>query len=255
MKKIISLLIRFVPRTYLQSVSGVALKVAQFFLRGDQTSCNVCGNKFRRFLPYGRLRARSNALCPGCLSLERHRLINLYLSDYTDFYKSQLSVLHIAPERCFLKVFRAQHLNGYVTADLDSPWADVQVDIHQMPFEDNRFDVVICNHVLEHVQDDLKALGEILRVLKKGGYAILQVPFFAPIPEKTFEDSAIIDTREREKVFGQSDHIRRYGKDYASRIESVGFKVIQENFAFELTSEFCKTHALIPETLFIGIKN
>lgn len=255
MKKIISLLIRYVPRTYLQSVSGIALSLAKLFLRGDQVSCGICGNNYRRFLPYGRLRARSNALCPGCLSLERHRLIQIFLSEHTDFYQKKLAVLHIAPELCFTKPFRQQHGSGYVTADLESPWADVRMDIHEMPFDDGHFDVVICNHVLEHVEHDLLALSEIHRVLKKGGWAILQVPFFSPIPDKTFEDNSVTDKREREKLFGQSDHIRRYGKDYPDRIKSSGLKVREERFAFELPRTDFQKLGLVPETIFLGLKS
>lgn len=255
MKNAISFLIRYVPRTYLQAASGIALGVAKILLKGNKVDCVICGNRYSRFLPYGRLRARSNALCPGCLSLERHRLIQIYLKDHTTFYKQKLSVLHIAPERCFIQPFRAQHGEGYITADLESPWADVQMDIHQMPFSDGNFDVVICNHVLEHVADDILAMKEIYRVLKKGGWAILQVPFFSPIPEKTFEDNSITGKREREKLFGQSDHVRRFGKDYPSRIEESGLKVKEERFAFELTKENCQRLGLVPEVIYLGVRN
>lgn len=254
-KKIISFLIRHVPRTYLQSFSGIALGLAKFFLKGDQVFCDICGNQYRRFLPYGRLRVRANALCPGCLSLERHRLIQIFLTKHTAFYQKKFSVLHIAPERCFTKSFRHQHGSGYVTADLESPWADVQMDIHRMPFEENHFDVVICNHVLEHVKDDLLALNEIRRVLKKGGWAILQVPFFSPVPDKTFEDNTVTNKREREKLFGQSDHIRRYGKDYANRIERCGLRVKEERFAFDLPLSDVQKFGIVPEIIFQGVKD
>lgn len=253
-KRVISFLIRFVPRKYLQSVSGVFMKLAHWFLRGSQTECVVCGNHYRHFLPYGRLRARSNALCPGCLSLERHRLIQLFLTRKTEFFKKQLKVLHIAPERCFLESFKKQHGSGYVTADLESPWADVKLDIHHMPFTEAQFDVVLCNHVLEHVKDDIQAMTEIKRVLKKGGWAILQVPFFSPVPEHTFSDDSITDSRERERIFGQNDHIRRYGRDYPVRISQSGLRVREEIFSFDLTKEECHRYGLVPEIIYIGIK-
>lgn len=253
-KAIISTLIRFVPRKYLQLVSGFALKLSGWFLKGEGVQCPICKNEYKYFLPYGRLRVRSNALCPGCLSLERHRLIQKYLVERTDFYSRRLDVLHLAPERCFVDLFRKAHGSGYVTADMESPWADVKLDVHQMPFLSEKFDVVLCNHVLEHVDNDLKAMAEIARVLKKGGWAILQVPFFSPVPEKIFEDPSVTDDRMREKLFGQSDHIRRYGKDYGKRIQSCGLEVHEEKFSFDLNRETCNQFGLIPEIIFIGIK-
>lgn len=254
MKKIISLLIRFVPRPYLQRISGLGLKIISVWLTGNRVVCSVCGGRFRHFLPYGRLRSRPNALCPKCQSLERHRLIWIYLKDHTGFFREQLQVLHIAPENCFIKAFEKQHGAGYVTADIESPLAKVKMDILNMPFSDHTFDVVLCNHVLEHVADDMQGLLEIKRVLKPGGWCILQVPFFKPVPEKTFSDDSIINPREREKVFGQADHVRRYGLDYPERISSVGFKVEKADFAFRLSAEVCFNLGLVPEIIFVGRK-
>ena len=252
--KILSLTVRFVPRPILQRMSKAATFLLAIFLKGEGLVCPVCGGHFRRFLPYGRLRSRKNALCPGCQSLERHRLIWLYLKQQTNFFQQSNDVLHIAPENCFMDSFRLRHGNRYVTADIESPLADVKMDIHQMPFKDHQFDFVLCNHVLEHVDDDLVAMKEIRRVLKPGGRAILQVPFFKPVPEKTFADPSLTDPREREKLFGQSDHIRRYGKDYAERIRSVGFNVSEESFGSKLDAKSVERHALVPETIFVAIK-
>ena len=96
-----------------------------------------------------------------------------------------------------------------------------------MPFEDEYFDFIMCNHVLEHVDDDIKALEEIKRVLKKGGKGIIQVPFYYPIPEKTIEDKSVTKVSDREKLYGQSDHLRKYGKDYDKRLSSNGLKVLK----------------------------
>lgn len=237
MKKIIALLIRFVPRKYLQLFSGVGLKVVGWFYMGNSVECPICQHHYRVFLPYGRINPRPNALCPSCLSLERHRLIWLYLKEKTTFFRQKLNVLHIAPEHCFMKPFEKQHGDGYITADIESPLAKVKMDIHQMPFEDQKFDAVLCNHVLEHVADDIKAMSEIRRVLKPGGWAILQIPFFSPVPDVTFEDPSITDKREREKIFGQDDHVRKYGRDYTKRIERAGLIAKEDRFANELGKE------------------
>ena len=150
MKKLISLLIRYVPRKYLQRFSGIGLKVVGIFYAGHTVECPICESHYRSFLPYGRINPRTNALCPSCLSLERHRLIWLYLKDKSNFFTQRLSVLHIAPEPCFMKRFEKIHGDGYITADIESPLAKVKMDIHKIPFEENTFDVVLCNHVLEH---------------------------------------------------------------------------------------------------------
>jgi SAM-dependent methyltransferase len=230
MKKLISLIIRYIPRKYLQRVAGVGLKVLSIAYRGTAVSCPICEKGFRKFLPYGRFNPRPNALCPSCLSLERHRLIWLYLQSRSDFFKRKLQILHIAPEACFINRFEKLHGDGYITADIESPLAKVKMDIHQIPFKDNTFDLILCNHVLEHVNNDIQAMGEISRVLKPHGFAILQVPFFHPIPDKTFEDPSVTDPKEREKLFGQDDHIRKFGKDYLSRIERAGLVAVEDTF-------------------------
>jgi SAM-dependent methyltransferase len=244
MKKLISLIIRYVPRKYLQRVGGFGLKILGVFYIGSGVTCPVCSRNLRSFLPYGRINPRPNALCPNCLSLERHRLIWLYLKEKTSFFNSTLDVLHIAPEACFINRFEKVHGDHYITADIESPLAKVKMDIHAIPFEENKFDVVLCNHVLEHVRDDIKAMREINRVLKPGGFAILQIPFFNPVPAKTFEDNTITDPREREKIFGQDDHVRKYGTDYPQRIEQAGLKAIEDNYVNELSDEVRQQYGL-----------
>lgn len=255
MKKIVSWLIRYVPRKYLQRVSGAGLKVLAVLYRGNNVTCPVCERSFKKFLPYGRIKPRENALCPNCLSLERHRLMWLYLKEKTPFFDSSLHVLHIAPEACFIRRFEKIHGKGYITADIESPLAKVKMDIHQIPFEQNTFDVVLCNHVLEHVRDDIKAMNEIYRVLKPGGFAILQVPFFNPVPEKTFEDSTITDKREREKIFGQDDHVRKYGTDYPERIRQSGLIPHEDLYVNNLEENVRAKYGLVKgEVIYVGRK-
>lgn len=243
MKDIISWVLRHVPRKYLQLVSHFGVKVLSVFYRGKGVECSVCGSEFRKFLPYGRS-GRDNALCPSCLSLERHRLMYLYLQRKTPFFKANLKLLHVAPEYCFIDRFEKMKNLDYITADIESPLAKVKMDIHQIPFEANTFDVAFCNHVMEHVDDDIKAMSELHRVLKPGGWAIIQSPQDWSRAE-TFEDPTITDPKEREKHYWQDDHLRLFGRDYGKRLEKAGFKVTEDRFVMnELTPEEVKRFAL-----------
>lgn len=166
----------------------------------------------------------------------------LFLQQKTNFFTNQLKVLHVAPELCFLKRFEALKNLDYITGDLESPLAKIKMDIHQIPFPDNSFDVVFCNHVLEHVKSDIDACKEINRVLKPDGWGILQSPVYDL--EQTLEDPAIKVPAEREKVFGQSDHVRKYGKDYADRLCKSGLNVSENAFVKTLQQDLIKKHAL-----------
>jgi SAM-dependent methyltransferase len=243
MKDIISWVLRHVPRKYLQLVSHFGVKVLAIFYSGKGVECNVCGSEFRKFLPYGRS-GRDNALCPHCLSLERHRLMYLYLQRKTNFFKDNLKLLHVAPEYCFIDRFEKMKNLDYITADIESPLAKVKMDIHQIPFEANTFDVAFCNHVMEHVDDDIKAMSELHRVLKPGGWAIIQSPQDWS-RATTYEDPTITDPKERERLFWQDDHLRLFGRDYGQRLEKGGFKVTEDRFVMnELTPEEVKRYAL-----------
>ena len=223
-KSLVSFLLKNLPRTFLQRVSKPFFYLISFFYRGNNVNCPVCDSSFSKFFPYGR-DVRENALCTNCLSLERHRFLYIFLKDIKKTTNQNAKVLHIAPEICLIKKFNRIKNFEYITADLDSPLADVKMDIHNMTFDDNSFDLIICNHVLEHVEDDILALKEIRRVLKKEGYGIIMIPFYYPIPEITFEDDSVSNPEEREKIFGQSDHLRKYGKDFKKRFELSGMKI------------------------------
>jgi len=245
MKKIISLVIRYIPRKYLQLVSPLALWFLGILYKGKGVQCTVCGSEYKKFLPYGRgASARENALCPHCQSLERHRLIWLYLKEKTDFFTKENKMLHIAPEQCFIEPFSKMENLDYITADIESPLAKVKMDVHDIPFEDNTFDVIFCNHVMEHVKDDHQAMSEIYRVLRPEGWAILQVPFMKEGLEETFEDPSVTSPQERFKAFGQEDHVRLYGSDYGKRLQKAGFSVTEDTFAQELSESAIKKYAL-----------
>lgn len=251
LKSIIRLLLKIFPRPFLIRLSLLVNRVVALFYIGNKVECPVCEHSFRKFLPYGYTKAtsRKNALCPRCLSLERHRLMYLYLKEKTDFFTKDLKVLHIAPEQCFYKRFRAIDNLDYTTGDLESPIADVHFDVQAIPFSEASFDVVICNHVLEHVDDDAKAMGEIYRILKPGGFAILQVPQDTDA-EKTYEDPGITDPHEREKHFLQKDHVRLYGLDYAERLTSVGFKVTADTYSNNYPLETAERYSLPLKEIF-----
>ena len=176
MKFIISLATRLIPRHYLQHVSHFFLQIFSLFMRGNKFEDPINGKTYRKLLPYGRLQSRENALAPDSMSLERHRLMWLFMQEKTNFFTANLKFLHIAPEYCFIKIFKGMKNLDYTTGDLISPWADVKMDVHAIPFEENTFDVVICNHVLEHVEDSHKVMTEFYRVMKPGGWGIFQVP-------------------------------------------------------------------------------
>jgi SAM-dependent methyltransferase len=236
--KIFKSVLNAIPRPWLIKVSYLVRPIIAFSLKGDRFTDPIDGKNFRKFLPYGYGKQRENALSPSTLSLERHRLMWLFLRDETTFFTSEkkLKTLHIAPEQCFLDVFRKQENLEYTTSDLESPIADVKADICDLPFKDNSFDVVFCNHVLEHITDDKKAMQELFRVMKRGGFGIFQIPQDLS-RETTFEDNSITDKKERAKIFGQYDHVRIYGKDYFNKLRSIGFKVDEIDYTQKISSE------------------
>ena len=243
MKIIISIATRLIPRNYLQHVSHFFLRILSLFMRGNKFEDPINGKKYNMLLPYGRLKSRENALAPDSMSLERHRLMWLFLQQKTNFFTEKLKFLHVAPEFCFINLFKKMENLQYITGDLISPWADVKMDVHDIPFNDNEFDVVICNHVLEHVKDDKKVMEEFYRVMKKGGWGIFQVPIDAN-NKQTIEDPSVTDPKDRERLYWQSDHLRLYGLDYSKRLQKAGFKVTESNFINELEQELVNKYAL-----------
>jgi predicted SAM-dependent methyltransferase len=266
MKSVFKLILNTIPRPLLIRLSYAVRPILALALKGNTFTDPIDGKSFRMFLPYGYGKQRNNALSPSTLSLERHRLLWLYLKNETDFFQSEpvsdshvsnsnrvklrdaeinsaLKVLHFAPEQAFYKVFRNQKNIQYTTTDLFSPLADVKADICNLPFKDNSYDLIFCNHVLEHIPDDTKAMQELFRVLKPGGMAILQIPQDLK-REATFADDSITDQKERAAIFGQYDHVRIYGRDYFDKLRSIGFKVIEEDYTNKIAPELVEKYCL-----------
>lgn len=239
----LKLLLNTIPRRVLIKVSFWVRPFLRVFYKGKRYTDPIDGKSYRKFLPYGYQIQRANVLAPGTLSLERHRLLWLYLQNETDFFKSPIKVLHIAPEQAFYKRFKKQKNLDYTTTDLNSPLADVKADITDLPFEKEQFDVVFCNHVLEHVVDDQKAMLELYRVMKKDGIGIFQIPQDLK-RATTYEDANITDPKERSKHFGQYDHVRVYGRDYFDKLKAVGFEVTPIDYSEKLSPELFDKYRL-----------
>jgi SAM-dependent methyltransferase len=245
MKKIFKFILNTVPRPILIRLSYIARPILAFLLKGNTFVDPIDGRGFKMFLPYGYGTQRSNVLSPSTLSLERHRLLWLYLKNETDFFRATTikSVLHFAPEQAFYNIFRQQKNLDYTTTDLYSPLADVKADICNLPFSDNQYDYILCNHVLEHIPDDTKAMQELYRVLKPNGMAVLQIPQDLS-RTSTFSDDSITDAKERARIFGQYDHVRIYGRDYFEKLRSIGFKVMEVDYTTNFSAEEIEKYGL-----------
>jgi SAM-dependent methyltransferase len=223
--------------------------------------CPVCEHAAPVFLPFGvGLTVRLGALCPFCRSLERHRAVWLYLYPRLQQVVSEHGqtrsprLLHVAPEVCFRHRLRRLLGQRYVTTDLVAPDVDVNAPLEQLPFASESFDVVVCNHVLEHVPDDRSAMDELLRVLVPGGWAIVQVPI-AYDHEHTREDPSESSPRERKRRFGQHDHVRWYGRDYPERLRAAGFEIEQLAPHTQHTPAELERYGLSPtEVLYVAHK-
>ncbi len=204
--------------------------------------CPYCGWSGEQFLSFGIQGApiRKNARCPSCGSLERHRLLLLYLYLYLEKKMDRsktLKLLHVAPEKIFINILKSYPNVDYLSVDINPHKAMKKEDITNTSFKDNSFDIIFCIHVLEHIQNDIKAMCELCRILNPEGFAILQVPIEKDLAV-TFEDPLITEPAERTKIFGQFDHVRLYGNDYKDRLIKAGFNVEVDKFAYSLSEEF-----------------
>lgn len=243
MKRFFKYILNTIPRPLLIKLSYWVRPILAFAMRGNKHVDPIDAKSFKSFLPYGYENPRENVLSPSTLSLERHRLLWLYLKIETNFFTAPLKVLHFAPEQAFYKRFRKLKNLTYTTTDLNSPLADVKADICDLPFENEAFDVIFCNHVLEHIPNDTKAMQELYRILKPGGWGIFQIPQELD-RETTFEDDSITDKKERAKIFGQYDHVRIYGRDYFNKLRNIGFTVEEVDYTASMSSEEIEKYRL-----------
>jgi SAM-dependent methyltransferase len=227
-----------VPQRYRGRLRQLFNSATAWAYAGGRLFCPCCEGTFRRFRVYVTESGRRENLCPRCGSLGRHRVDWLFLRQRGLLRppNGRLRLLHVAPEPAFQRRLAADPNIDYVSGDLDSAFAMERLDVTEIGHGDGSFDAVICNHVLEHVPDDARALHELHRILARGGWAMLQVPLDASA-ERTREDPSITDPEERRRQFWQHDHVRLYGRDYAERLEAAGFDVTVEAFTEALPAD------------------
>lgn len=228
-----SLLKRIIPFSVRLTLRYIQIKIVYFFKKGNRYHCPVCNSNYNEFAEFN---SRKNRMCPSCFSLERHRLLYLYFKNETKIFTDKYDVLHFAPEKCLHDVLQKNKNLNYQTADLMINYIKMIgvkpgniMSVLDIKFPDNSFDFVICNHVLEEVDDDHKALCELHRVLKVNGIAILQVPI--NLNEADTLEDLTFNSSQRREFYGSPNSLRLYGyEDYVKRLENVGFKVEPLNY-------------------------
>jgi SAM-dependent methyltransferase len=232
---------------------GVRKGALLFFHRGNRYKCSFCGYESRDLGSIGSNikvikekqivgAGKRNCKCFNCGSIDRERLIHVYLKNKLQIFdKNKVrKILHFSPEKRLTKTLIEHGFEEYICGDLfaegyDYPEYVKNINILDIPYENNYFDLIICNHVLEHIIDDSVAMKELFRVIKKSGKAILQVPI-SRNSENSLEDFSITEPKQREVIFGQYDHVRIYGQDYVHRLEKSGFIVQRVNISNEFSN-------------------
>jgi SAM-dependent methyltransferase len=240
-----------VLKTYLNQsnydlIVELYLNVISLWFFGFRFVCPICERHFRKLLPFG-IRSRENAKCPRCGSLERHRLLWLYLKEKTGIFKNNMKVLDIAPMECLQRRFKKMQNISYISADLSASNAMIKMDITNIDLPDNQFDCIFCYHVLDDIKDDIGAMKELYRILRPGGWAILQSPINVKV-EKTIEITNDI-SEECERMYGVKDEIKIYGNDYKERLEKAGFVVKMDNYIKEQEDDVIEKYCLIKDEI------
>ncbi|HEU4587397.1 MAG TPA: methyltransferase domain-containing protein [Gemmatimonadales bacterium] len=231
-----------IPQPRRKQLKRLHRRLRGVFVRGDAVACSCCGRTYARFLPSGRP-PRPNAVCPGCEALERHRFLWLYLQRAKRIGSARPRLLHVAPEPALRGHLAASLGSEYVTIDRYDPTVSLQCDLLSLPFPDASFDAILCYHVLEHVDDDRRAMRQLRRVLRPGGWALFEVPLRSD-GLATVEDPTERDPAERLRRFGQRDHVRWYGEDFFLRLADAGFTVRRTRYEDALPPETIRRHAI-----------
>ncbi len=243
------------PERLYEECRGLCLRVFYF---GLKRSCPMCGSRLRKMLPGGTdlpafeelkivgFGYRRHRKCPVCLSTDRERNVYLFLTRMTAVFTDNLSILHIAPEKNLQERLVRSGRSEYISADIDPYGTAMKMDVRDIPFEDGRFDVFICNHVLEHVTEDRLAMSELSRVTRPGGWGIMQVPISLAL-DATLEDMEITTPQGSKSLFGQEDHVRIYAKDYVHRLEQAGLSVREYHMWEYLEPEEVRRFCLVPD--------
>ncbi|MEJ7735789.1 MAG: methyltransferase domain-containing protein [Chitinophagaceae bacterium] len=227
---------KMLPDDVFHAIRDVKKNFQKKFYKGDAVYCVCCQSSFKAFAPFGVIKL-PNRLCLECDSLERDRLLWMYLEKRTNLYKEPVRLLHVAPERLFFKKFSSLETIDYHPVDMypsHYPEGTKFLDLLNNDVPSNSYDAIICNHVFQYIEEDKKAMKAVYEMLQPGGWAILQVPIDWK-REVTYEDYTITDPKERERVYGLSEHVRWYGRDYPARLESIGFKVRADDFIESFT--------------------
>lgn len=215
--------------------------------------CPICGYEGIDFKPYVNIIHRE-VECPQCKSHERHRALWFFFNERKDLLKKGNKFLHFAPEIQFNELFRSAGMEYHpVDISFNNSLVEEQIDIQDIPYENDYFDVIYCSNILEHVPDDKKGMSELYRVLKPGGIALILVPingisYEMPVDKsKTFENPKYNTPKLREKYYGQDDHLRLYGTDFKDKLINVGFKILADDYIKNLGHEKIDKYALIKD--------
>ena len=211
---------KFIPLSLIRHLKKVRNFILAIAYRGTGLYCPVCNKSSGKF---GKVRDAEDTRCMHCGSLDRHRVVWHYFKEKTDiFTRNPITMLHIAPEPAFEKLLKRHLGSGYLTADLYDPRAMVKMDVTDIQYPDESFDVIYCSHVLQYVPDDKQAIRELFRILKPDGWAVLLVP---PMTDRAFDCPSITDQSEHLKTYDPENPAHRYGFDFVERLKEAGFKV------------------------------
>jgi len=229
--KIKRVLRQLIPKSILVRNELYFRKLYSLFFRGSKYECNICNTKLRKFV----LLDTKNLLCPNCGSSSRDRRLWKLLNP--EFLTKDISILDFSPSRSLYRKIKKHPQINYQSTDISGDFiADLSLDITNTQLSDGTYDLIICYHVLEHIEDDLKAMMELYRIVKKDGYGIIQTPFKEG---ETYEDFSKTAPTERLKYFGQKDHVRIYSvSGLKSRLEKTGFKVEVRKYSEETNNYY-----------------